>query len=54
MDKTEYSTQFNEAKFDELAVKHSIKRFNSKTVSDLDLNSYQSSLQNIKKKLDIF
>ena len=49
MDKTEYNTRFNEAKVAELAVKHSIKRFNSKTVSDLDLNSYQSSLQNIKK-----
>ena len=32
MDDTEYNTQFNEVKIAELAVKHSIKRFNSKTV----------------------
>ena len=49
MDKTEYNTRFNKVKVAELAVKHSIKRFNSKTVSDLDLKSYQSSLKNIKK-----
>merc|ERR1712240_713964 len=49
MDDTEYNTRFNKVKVAELAVKHSIKRFNSKTVSDLDLNSYQSSLKNIKK-----
>ena len=54
MDNTEYNTRFNEVKIAELAVKHSIKRFNSKTVSDLDLNSYQSSLKNIKKKLEVF
>ena len=29
-----------------------IKGFNSKLVSDLDINTYQSSLQNIEKKLE--
>ena len=54
MDNTEYNTRFNEVKIADLAVKHSIKRFNSKTVSKLDLKSYQSSLKNIKKKLEVF
>ena len=47
MDDTEYNTRFNEVKIAELAVKHSIKRFNSKTVSKLDFKSYQTSLKNI-------
>ena len=37
-----------------LAVNDSIKRFNSKAASDLDLYIYQSSLQNIGKKLKVF
>ena len=32
MDDTEYNTRFNEVNIAELAIKHSIKRFNSKTV----------------------
>ena len=52
MDDTEYNTRFKKVKTAELAVKYAIKRFNSKTVSDLDLNTYQSSLQNITKKLE--
>ena len=35
-------------------MKDNIKIFNSETVSDLDLNTYQSSLQNIGKKLKVF
>ena len=54
MDKTEYNTRLKKVKVAELAVKHSIKRFNSKTVSKLDLKSYQSSLKNIEKKLEVF
>ena len=44
----------SKVKVAELAVKNSITRFNSKAVLDLDLNIYQSSLQNIGKKLEVF
>ena len=54
MDKTEYNKLIQKVKVAELAVKQSIRRFNSKTVSDLDLNSYHSSLQNIERKLEVF
>ena len=54
MDKTEYNTRFRKVKATELAVKQSITRFNSGTVSDAVLDSYKSSLQNIKKKLEAF
>ena len=54
MDQTEYNTRFRKVKATELAVKNSIDRFNSKTVSDSDLDSYQSSLKNIEKKLEVF
>ena len=49
MDDTVYNTRIKKVKIAELAVKNSIERFNSKTVSDLDLDLYQSSLTNIKK-----
>ena len=54
MDDTVYNTQIKKVKVAELAVKNSIKRLNSKAVSDLDLNTHQSSLQNIGKKLEVF
>ena len=54
MDKTEYNTRFRKVKTTELAVKQSITRFNSGTVSDVVLDSYKSSLQNIEKKLEAF
>ena len=54
MDKTEYNTRFRKVKAAELAVKDSIETFNSKTVSDLDLNTYQSSLKDIGKELKVF
>ena len=54
MDDTVYNTRIKKVKKAELAVKNSIERFNSKTVSDSDLDSYQSSLKNIEKKLEVF
>ena len=54
MGETEFNTQIKKVKKAELAVKNSIERFNSKTVSDSDLDSYQSSLKNIEKKLEVF
>ena len=54
MDETEYNTRYRKVKAAELAVKENIEIFNSETVSDLDLNTYQSSLQNIGKKLKVF
>ena len=54
MDDTVYNTPIKKVKVAELAVKNSITRFNSKAASDLDLNIYQSSLQNIGKKLEVF
>ena len=54
MDETEYNTQYRKVKTAELAVKDSIETFNSKTVSDLDLNTYQSSLKDIGKELKVF
>ena len=53
MDETEFNTQFKKVKVAEIAVKDSIRKFNSKTVSDLDFNTYQSSLQNIGRKLEV-
>ena len=52
MDDTEYNTRLKKVKVAELAVRNGLRRFNSKTVSDLDLNSYLSSLKNIRKKLN--
>ena len=49
MDKTEYNNQYRKVKAAELAVKDSIEIFNSKTVSDLDLNTYQSSLKLLER-----
>ena len=49
MDKTEFNTRFRKIKATELAVKQSLIRLNSGTVSDAVLDSYKSSLQNIKK-----
>ena len=54
MDKTEYNTRYRKVKAAELAVKDNIKIFNSETVSDLDLNTYQSSLKDIGKELKVF
>ena len=54
MDKTEYNTRYRKVKAAELAVKDNIKIFNSETVSDLDLNTYQSSLKDIRKELKFF
>ena len=54
MDETEFNTRFRKVKTIELAVKQSITRFNSGTVSDVVLDSYKSSLQNIEKKLEAF
>ena len=54
MDETVYNTCIKKVKVAELAVNDSIERFNSKAVSDLDLNTYQSSLQNIGKELKVF
>ena len=54
MDDTVYNTRVKKVKKAELAVKNSIERFNSKTVSDLDLDSYLSSLKNIERKLGAF
>ena len=54
MDETEFNTRFRKVKTTELAVKQSITRFNSGTVSDVVLDSYKSSLQNIEKKLEAF
>ena len=54
MDKTEYNTRFRKVKATELAVKDDIEIFNSETVSDLDLNTYQSSLKDIRKELKVF
>ena len=54
MEETEFNTQFRKVKATELAVKQSIARFNSRTVSDAALDSYKTSLQNIKKKLEAF
>ena len=53
MDETEYNTPFRKTKVAELAVKDSIKIFNSETVSDLDLNTYQSCLKDIGKELKL-
>ena len=44
MDDLEYNTRLKKVKLAELAVRDGLRRFNSKTVSDLDLNNYQSSL----------
>ena len=54
MDDTVYNTQIKKVKVAELAVEDSIEIFNSKTVSDLDLNTYQSSLKDIGKELKVF
>ena len=54
MDNTVYNTRIKKVKVAELAVNDSIERFNSKAVSDLDLNTYQSSLKDIKKELKVF
>ena len=54
MDDTVYNTRIKKVKVAELAVNDSIERFNSKAVSDLDLNTYQSSLKDIKKELKVF
>ena len=54
MDKTEYNTQFRKVKATEIAVKNSIARFNSGTVSAAVLDSYKTGLQNIEKKLEAF
>ena len=54
MNKTEYNTQFIKVKSTEIAVKNSIARFNSGTVSAAVLDSYKTSLQNIEKKLEAF
>ena len=49
MDKTEYNTRFRQVKTTELAVKQSITRFTSGTVSDAVLDSYKSSLKKLKR-----
>ena len=54
MDNTVYNTHIKKVKKAELAVKNSIERFNSKIVSDSDLDRYQSSLKNIEKRLEVF
>ena len=54
MDDTVYNTRMKKIKKANFAVKNSIERFNSKTVSDSDLDSYQSSLKNIEKRLEVF
>ena len=54
MDDKVYTTRIKKVKVAELALNDSIKRFNSKAVSDLDLSTYQSSLKDIKKELKVF
>ena len=54
MDETEYNTQFRNVKAAELAVKDNIEIFNSETVSDLNFNTYLSSLKYIGKELKFF
>ena len=49
MDETEYNTRFRKVKATEIAVKNSIARFNSGTVSAAILDFYKRSLQISKR-----